>query len=51
MSATAQNFAYIYGKKRDGAKENTLSLEQLERTKKYTARFMPKERPPEYKSK
>ena len=39
MSATAQNFAYIYGKKRKGAKENTISREVFEEMIKSTEKL------------
>ena len=41
MSATAQNFVYVYGKKREGAKENTLSKEVFMEMVKSAERFMP----------
>lgn len=41
MSATAQNFGYVFGKKKENAKENVISRERLEKAKQNAARFMP----------
>ena len=42
MSAASQNFAYIFGAKKPGAKENVISKAEMRDIRKEMAQYLPK---------